>query len=213
MGVIVGGRVGYMLFYQPGMLIDSPLSLFAIWDGGMSFHGGLLGVLVAMALFARSRALAFFTVTDFIAPLVPIGLFFGRIGNFINAELWGSPTTLPWGMVFPGGGPEPRHPSMLYEALLEGLVLFLLLWLFSMKPRPRMTVSGLFLAGYGVFRFGVEFVREPDAHIGYLAGGWLTMGHLLSAPMILAGIALLGWGYRRGINDRPVHPQTGAESR
>ncbi|KTG16161.1 MULTISPECIES: prolipoprotein diacylglyceryl transferase [unclassified Guyparkeria] len=212
LGVILGGRIGYMLFYQPGMLIDSPLSLFAIWDGGMSFHGGLLGVLVAMALYARAQGLAFFTVTDFIAPLVPIGLFFGRIGNFINAELWGSPTTLPWGMVFPGAGPEPRHPSMLYEAFLEGLVLFLLLWLFSMKPRPRMAVSGLFLLGYGTFRFAVEFVREPDAHIGYLAGGWVTMGHILSAPMIVAGLALLAWAYRRGIMDRPAHHQPTASS-
>ncbi|MFW5955014.1 MAG: prolipoprotein diacylglyceryl transferase [Guyparkeria sp.] len=211
-GVIAGGRIGYMLFYQPGMLIESPLSLFAIWDGGMSFHGGLLGVLVATAIFAHRQGLAFFTVTDFIAPLVPVGLFFGRIGNFINTELWGSPTSLPWGMVFPGAGPEPRHPSMLYEAFLEGLVLFALLWVFSMRPRPRMAVSGLFLAGYGTFRFAVEFVREPDAHIGYLAGDWLTMGHLLSAPMVLAGIALLIWAYRRGIMDRPAHTQAGATS-
>ncbi|MFI9652680.1 prolipoprotein diacylglyceryl transferase [Guyparkeria halopsychrophila] len=207
LGAILGGRIGYMLFYQPGQLLDSPLSLFAIWDGGMSFHGGLLGVLATMAFYARRQGLAFFTVTDFIAPFVPIGLFFGRIGNFINAELWGGPTDLPWGMVFPGGGPAPRHPSMLYEAALEGLVLFILLWVFSMKPRPRMAVSGLFLAGYGTFRFAVEFVREPDAHIGYLAGDWLTMGHLLSAPMILAGIGLLFWAYRRGIMDRPVDTQ------
>jgi phosphatidylglycerol:prolipoprotein diacylglycerol transferase len=212
LGVIVGGRVGYMLFYQPMMLIGSPLSLFAIWDGGMSFHGGLLGVLVAMGLFAHRQKLAFFTITDFIAPLVPVGLFFGRIGNFINGELWGRPTSLPWGMIFPGAGPEPRHPSMLYEALLEGLLLFALLWWFSHKPRPRMAVSGLFLLGYGVFRFGVEFVREPDAHIGYLAGGWLTMGHLLSAPMILAGAILLALACRRGIMDRPVHAQAGARS-
>lgn len=212
LGVIAGGRIGYMLFYQPGQLIGSPLSLFALWDGGMSFHGGLLGVLVAMALYARRQRMAFFTLTDFIAPLVPIGLFFGRIGNFINAELWGSPTTLPWGMVFPGGGPEPRHPSMLYEAALEGLVLFVLLWVFSMKPRPRMAVSGLFLAGYGTFRFAVEFVREPDAHIGYLIGDWLTMGHVLSAPMIVAGIALLIWAYRRGIMDRPADTQPTART-
>ncbi len=212
LGVILGGRIGYVLFYQPGMLLDAPLSIFAIWDGGMSFHGGLLGVLVTMAIYVRRQGLAFFTITDFIAPLVPIGLFFGRIGNFINAELWGRPTELPWGMVFPGAGPLPRHPSMLYEAFLEGLVLFALLWVFSMKPRPRMAVSGLFLAGYGTFRFAVEFVREPDAHIGYLAGDWVTMGHLLSAPMIIAGIALLIWAYRRGIMDRPAHLQAESKS-
>ncbi|MFA7521772.1 MAG: prolipoprotein diacylglyceryl transferase [Halothiobacillaceae bacterium] len=212
LGVVIGGRVGYMIFYQPATLIHSPLSLFAIWDGGMSFHGGLIGVLITMALYAWRQGLAFFTVTDFIAPLVPIGLFFGRIGNFINAELWGSPTSLPWGMVFPGAGPEPRHPSMLYEAFLEGLLLFVILWLFSMRPRPRMAVSGLFLLGYGLFRFAVEFVREPDAHIGYLAGNWVTMGHLLSTPMILAGIALLVWAYRHGIMDRPATTQSSTSS-
>ncbi|WJW75892.1 prolipoprotein diacylglyceryl transferase [Thiohalobacter sp. IOR34] len=191
LGVILGGRIGYILFYNFALFLEDPLVLLRIWQGGMSFHGGLLGVLIAMWLYGHKTGRSFFQVTDFIAPLVPIGLGAGRIGNFINGELWGRPTDLPWGMVFPFVDQQPRHPSMLYEALLEGLVLFLLLWFYSAKPRPTMAVSGLFLCGYGVFRFAVEFVREPDAHIGYLAGGWLTMGHLLSAPMILAGVLLM----------------------
>lgn len=191
LGVVLGGRIGYMAFYNLTALIYDPLSLFRIWEGGMSFHGGLLGVLAAMGLFARKHGRPFFEVTDFIAPLVPIGLFFGRIGNFINGELWGKVTDLPWGMVFPTGGQLPRHPSQLYEATLEGLVLFTVLWIYSAKPRPQMAVSGLFLLLYGVFRLLVEFIREPDAHLGYLAFGWLTMGQLLSTPMILAGLLLL----------------------
>lgn len=195
-GVVLGGRSGYMLFYNLAALAYDPLSFFRVWEGGMSFHGGLVGVLVAMGLFARKYKRAFFEITDFIAPLVPIGLFFGRIGNFINGELWGKVTNLPWGMVFPAAGHLPRHPSQLYEALLEGIVLFAVLWLYSAKTRPQMAVSGLFLFLYGTFRFLVEFIREPDAHIGYLAFGWLTMGQVLSFPMIAAGLLLLALAYQ-----------------
>lgn len=196
LGVILGGRLGYTFFYNFGAFVADPLVILRIWEGGMSFHGGLLGVVVAYLLFARHQKLDPFVVGDFAAPLIPIGLFTGRIGNFVNGELWGRPTDLPWGMVFAHAPtPEPRHPSMLYEAFLEGVVLFAVLWWFGSKPRPRMAVAGLFLLLYGVFRGAVEFVRLPDAHIGYLAGGWLTMGMLLSAPMILAGALMLGWGY------------------
>ena len=203
LGVILGGRVGYILFYNFPEFIHRPWILFQIWQGGMSFHGGLVGVLFAMWLYGRRTGRGFFTVTDFMAPFVTIGLGAGRIGNFINGELWGRPTDLPWGMVFPFVDSQPRHPSMLYEALLEGLVLFLILWVYSSKPRPRMAVSGMFLLCYGLFRFAVEFVREPDAHIGYLAFDWLTMGHLLTLPMILCGIAFLLYAYR--YNAIPVH--------
>ena len=193
LGVILGGRIGYILFYNFDAFLSDPLMLLKIWQGGMSFHGGLLGVLIAMALFARKTGRTFFQVTDFIAPLVPPGLFFGRIGNFINGELWGRVTDSPWGMVFHtlGAGDLPRHPSQLYQAALEGLALFILLWLYSSKPRPTMAVSGLFLIGYGVFRFIVAFARQPDAHLGFLAFGWLTMGQLLSLPMIIFGILFM----------------------
>lgn len=191
LGVILGGRLGYILFYNFSEFLNDPSILIAIRGGGMSFHGGLLGVLVAMWLYKRKYQKSYFSVMDFVAPLVPLGLGFGRIGNFINAELWGAPTSLPWGMVFPAAGPEPRHPTPLYEAFLEGAVLFAILWWFSSKPRPVMAVSGVFAIGYGIFRFLVEFVRLPDAHIGYLAWGWLTMGQLLSIPLIVAGILLL----------------------
>jgi phosphatidylglycerol:prolipoprotein diacylglycerol transferase len=197
LGVVLGGRIGYTLVYNfPGFIAD-PLVLFRIWQGGMSFHGGLVGVLIAMWLYGRRTGRTFFQVTDYIAPLVPVGLGAGRIGNFINGELWGRPTDLPWGMVFPFVDPLPRHPSMLYEALLEGLVLFVILWVYSRRPRPTMAVSGLFLLCYGVFRFLVEFVRQPDAQIGYLAFDWLTMGHVLSLPMIVLGAAFLIYAYRR----------------
>lgn len=195
-GVVLGGRLGYTFFYNLPAFLDDPLVLLRVWEGGMAFHGGLLGVLVALWLYARRSGRHFFQVADFVAPLVPVGLFAGRIGNFINGELWGAPTSLPWGMVFPHVDALPRHPSMLYEAALEGLLLFLILWIYSRKPRPMMAVSGLFLLGYGLFRFLVEFVREPDAHIGYLAGDWLTMGMLLSTPMIVLGALLLGLAYR-----------------
>jgi phosphatidylglycerol:prolipoprotein diacylglycerol transferase len=197
LGVILGGRLGYTIFYNLPVFLQNPLSLFAIWQGGMSFHGGMLGVFVAMWLFGRRTGRSFFQVTDFIAPLVPIGLGAGRIGNFINGELWGRPTDLPWGMVFPYVDSQPRHPSMLYEALLEGLVLFVILWLYSSKPRPFRAVSGMFMLCYGMFRFGVEFVRVPDAHIGFVAFDWVTMGHLLSAPMILFGLFLLALAYSK----------------
>jgi phosphatidylglycerol:prolipoprotein diacylglycerol transferase len=171
--------------------------IFKIWQGGMSYHGGMIGVFVAMWMYARHTGRTFFQVTDFLAPLVPLGLGAGRLGNFINGELWGSPTTLPWGMVFPFVDSQPRHPSMLYEFILEGLVFFAILWIFSRKPRPTMAVSGLYLICYGVFRFAVEFVRVPDAHIGFLAFDWLTMGHLLSFPMIVIGLAFFIYAYRR----------------
>lgn len=200
LGTVLGGRIGYILFYSLPQFLEDPLLLFRIWQGGMSFHGGLLGVILAVWLYARRYGLGLVQLTDFAAPLVPIGLGAGRIGNFINAELWGAPTTLPWGMVFPGAGPSPRHPSQLYEAALEGLVLFVILWTFARKPRPLGAVSGLFLLAYGSFRFMVEFVRMPDAHLGYLAFGWLTMGQILSLPMIVGGIALLVWAYYKRRN-------------
>jgi len=198
LGVVLGGRIGYMLFYDLPVFLHHPLSLFKVWQGGMSFHGGLIGVLIAIALFARRYDKRYFAVVDFVAPLVPIGLFAGRIGNFINGELWGKVSNLPWAMVFPGAGPLPRQPSQLYEAALEGVTLFIILWVFSRKPRPTMAVSGLFALGYGVFRFLVEFVRVPDPQLGYLAFGWLTMGQVLSAPLIVVGIVLLWLAYRRG---------------
>jgi phosphatidylglycerol:prolipoprotein diacylglycerol transferase len=209
LGVILGGRIGYSLFYAGDRLLADPFYLLRIWEGGMSFHGGLLGVLLALYFFARRQRISYFQTTDFVAPLVPLGLFFGRLGNFINGELWGGPTTLPWGMQLPcarfpgwcqGAGQVwslPLHPSQLYQAALEGLLLFVLLWWFSARPRPVMAVSGLFLLGYGALRFAVEFVRLPDAHLGYLAWNWLTMGQLLSLPMLLAGALLLALAYRR----------------
>jgi len=197
LGVILGGRIGYVIFYNFTLFLEDPLMLLRIWQGGMSFHGGMLGVFVAMGLFGRKTGRSFFQVTDFMAPFVPIGLGAGRIGNFINGELWGRPTDLPWGMVFPFVDTRARHPSMLYEALLEGLVLFVILWLYSSRPRPFRAVSGMFMLCYGVFRFTVEFVREPDAHLGYIALDWVTMGHVLSAPMILFGLFLLGLAYSK----------------
>ena len=194
LGVILGGRIGYALFYGFDEVLRDPLRLLRLWEGGMSFHGGFLGVLAAMALYARRIQSGFFRITDFIAPLVPIGLGAGRIGNFINGELWGRPTSVPWGFVVDG---VTRHASQLYQATLEGLALFLLLWVYSSRRRPPVAVSGLFLLGYGVFRFLVEFVRLPDAHLGYVAFGWLTMGQVLSLPMILGGLLLLWLAHRR----------------
>ncbi len=198
LGVIIGGRLGSVLFYNLPYYLDNPIDIFKINQGGMSFHGGLIGALLAMVWFARKTNSGFFNVIDFIAPVVPIGLGCGRIGNFINGELWGAPSALPWAMIFPDprAGGIARHPSQLYEALLEGLLLFVILWLYSSKPRPMMAVSGLFLLGYGVFRFSVEFVRVPDAHIGYLAFGWVTMGQVLSFPMIILGFVSMVWAYR-----------------
>jgi phosphatidylglycerol---prolipoprotein diacylglyceryl transferase len=198
-GVIVGGRLGYILFYDLQSYLDAPLDIFRIWEGGMSFHGGLIGVLFAIAWFARRHNKTYFEVSDFVAPLIPVGLGAGRIGNFINGELWGRASDLPWAMVFadPRAGGVPRHPSQLYEAFLEGLVLFVILWIYSSKPRPFMSVSGLFLLCYGVFRFAVEFTRMPDTHIGFIAGDWMTMGQLLSLPMIAAGAGLMWRAYKR----------------
>ena len=190
-GIILGGRLGYVLFYDLPVYLSDPMEVVRIWNGGMSFHGGLLGVLVAFWYFARTRNRSFLDVSDFIAPLIPQGLFFGRLGNFINGELWGKVSDVPWAMIFPGAGPLPRHPSQLYEALLEGIVLFILLWAFSARKRKQGAVSGLFAVGYAVFRFAVEFVRVPDAQLGYLAFGWLTMGQLLCLPLLLVGLWLL----------------------
>lgn len=194
-GVVAGGRVGYVLFYQFSSFLADPLYLFKIWTGGMSFHGGLIGVLVALWLFARKKTVSFLVVGDFVAPIVPLGLAAGRIGNFINGELWGRVTDVPWAIVFPAAGPEPRHPSQLYQFALEGLTLFVLIWLFSRQPRPTGAVGGLFLAGYGVFRFIVEFARQPDAHLGLNTLG-LSQGQMLSIPMILLGLGLIVYAYK-----------------
>ncbi|PXX95783.1 prolipoprotein diacylglyceryl transferase [Halomonas sp. LBP4] len=202
-GIILGGRLGYVLFYGLEQLLANPLWLFRVWDGGMSFHGGLAGVLLAAWLFARKHRLAFFQLTDFIAPLVPIGLGAGRLGNFINHELPGRISEVPWAMVFPPMmelEPEPRHPSALYEFALEGVVLFAVLWWLSSRPRQRGMISGLFLVLYGAFRFSVEFVRLPDPHLGFIAFGWLTMGQLLTLPMLIAGLALVVWARRQPVD-------------
>jgi phosphatidylglycerol:prolipoprotein diacylglycerol transferase len=195
LGVILGGRLGYVLFYKPGHYAANPLEIFAIWQGGMSFHGGLLGVIFALWLYARRQGVDFLRLTDFLAPLCPLGIAAGRLGNFINGELYGRVTDLPWGMVFRHAGDAPRHPSQLYQLGLEGLALFALLWWFSSNPRPRGQVSGLFLIGYGAFRFIAEFGREPDAFLGLLALG-LSMGQWLSIPMVAVGLALFVWSRR-----------------
>jgi phosphatidylglycerol:prolipoprotein diacylglycerol transferase len=195
-GVVVGGRLGYVLFYRLEDYLHEPIKIFYVWEGGMSFHGGFLGVLVAMVWIAHLKKLKFLQITDFLAPLVPLGLGAGRIGNFINAELWGRRTDLLWGTVFPNVDRFPRHPSQLYEFALEGLVLFGLLWSYSDKRRPLGAVSALFLIGYGLLRFAVEFTREPDNFLGFLALG-LSMGQWLSLPMVLIGLILLAWSLRR----------------
>ncbi|MDJ0832517.1 MAG: prolipoprotein diacylglyceryl transferase [Gammaproteobacteria bacterium] len=212
LGVVIGGRVGSVLFYHFDTFVADPLYLFRVWQGGMSFHGGFIGVMLAMAWYKRKLGCSFFQLMDFVAPIVPLGLGAGRFGNFINGELWGAPSTLPWAMQLPCerfppdifsdfAGPlclQARHPSMLYEMLLEGFVLFALLWLYSRKPRPVMAVSALFLIGYGLFRSLVEVIRLPDAHLGYLLGtDWLTMGMLLSVPMLLVGMFMMFIAYRR----------------
>ncbi len=195
-GVVLGGRIGYMFFYNLKAFITNPLSFFQVWDGGMSFHGGLIGVIIVMLVLSWRWKTRFFQLADFVAPLIPIGLGAGRIGNFINGELWGRHTDVPWGMVFPAVDHLPRHPSQLYQAFLEGFVLFALLWWFTRKPRPAGSVAGLFLVAYSIFRIVVEFFREPDAHMGYIAFGWLTQGQLLSVPMLLIGVVLIWWAYR-----------------
>jgi phosphatidylglycerol:prolipoprotein diacylglycerol transferase len=210
LAVLLGGRVGYVLFYAFPEFLQNPVILFKVWEGGMSFHGGVLGVMFATWLFGRRFNRRFFECTDFIVPLAPLGLFAGRIGNFINGELWGKPGDVPWAMQLscsdfplacrdlPVGSlySPPLHPSQLYEAGLEGLLLFCIIWIYSAKPRPVMAVSGLFLLCYGLFRFAVEFVRVPDAHIDYLAFGWVTMGQVLTMPMLIGGLVLLTVAYR-----------------
>ena len=197
LGVIIGGRLGEVLFYSPGYYFSHPLKIFAVWEGGMSFHGGFLGVLIAMAWFAHKHQLSWLQLTDFIAPLVPPGLAFGRIGNFVNGELWGRPTDVPWAMIFPKVDNLPRHPSQLYEFALEGVLLFALLWLYARKPRPVGAVSGVFLIGYGCFRFFGEFTRNPDDGIFGLMTFGISMGQWLSLPMVAAGIAMLLWSNRK----------------
>ena len=228
LGVVLGGRIGYMLFYSFGSLLENPLSLFKVWEGGMSFHGGLLGVMAAALWWTRKQKLHFFDTMDFVAPLIPLGLGFGRLGNFIGAELWGKYTQAGWGVIFPSTDPNvlalkldaaqlqaqhaagaldqfARHPSQLYQAFLEGVLMFAILWWFSSKPRPRYAVSGMFAFLYGVFRFLVEFVRVPDEGIGYLAFGWLTMGQILSLPLIVLGLFFF-WLSRRSPTLQPVVP-------
>jgi phosphatidylglycerol:prolipoprotein diacylglycerol transferase len=215
--VVLGGRLGYVFFYSMDSFLQDPLFLFKITQGGMSFHGGLIGAIVAVWWFGRRTGRTFWLVSDFAAPLVPVGLGLGRIGNFIGGELWGRTTDVPWAMIFPNsiqaGGWQSealraawangsldhlaRHPSQLYQAFGEGLLLFLLLAFYSRKPRPAAAVSGLFLIGYGCFRFVAEFFREPDGHIGYITGGWLTMGMVLSIPMIVAGVIIMVFAYRK----------------
>ena len=225
LGVVLGGRIGYILFYSFGAFLDNPLMILRVWEGGMSFHGGLLGVMIAALWWTRKQKLHFFDTMDFVAPLIPLGLGFGRIGNFIGAELWGKYTQAGWGVIFPtdpafkdwtseqlqsqyvAGALDQfaRHPSQLYQAFLEGVLMFAILWWFSSKPRPRYAVSGTFALLYGVFRFLVEFVRVPDEGIGYLAFGWLTMGQVLSLPLIALGLFLF-WLSRRSPTLQPVIP-------
>ncbi|HVW63670.1 MAG TPA: prolipoprotein diacylglyceryl transferase [Nitrosospira sp.] len=207
LGVILGGRLGHILFYQFGYYLQHPLEIFAVWQGGMSFHGGFLGVITAMAFLARKYTLPWLVVTDFIAPLVPLGLGAGRIGNFINGELWGRPADVSWGMIFPDVDNVPRHPSQLYEFALEGLAFFLVLWIYSAKPRPVGAVSAVFLIGYGVFRSLAEFFREPeDGFMGFMTLG-ISMGQWLSLPMVAAGVIMLLWAYRR----HPLPPSGGMD--
>lgn len=196
-GVIVGGRLGYMLFYDFGGFMDNPLTLFQVWRGGMAFHGGLIGVAIALWFYSYKIKKSVWELTDFAAPLVPIGLAVGRIGNFINGELWGRVTTVSWGVIYPNAGILPRHPSEIYECFFEGVLLFIILWCFSSKPRPRFAVSAMFLLFYGMFRFSLEFFRQPDPQLGFIALNWLTMGQILSVPMILVGGLSLYWVYYR----------------
>ena len=201
-GVILGGRIGYILFYDLAFYLAEPTEILRIWHGGMSFHGGLIGVVLASWLWGRRHGKTLVEMLDFVAPLVPSGLFFGRMGNFINAELWGKVTDSAIGMVFPGAGPLPRHPSQLYEAGLEGLLTFVILWAYSSRPRPRGAVAGLFAVLYSLSRMFVEFFRVPDAQIGYLFGGWLTMGQVLCLPLLGAGLWLMFRSRRKGISLR-----------
>mgnify|MGYP000912641780 CR=1 FL=1 len=196
LGVILGGRLGYVLFYKPAYFAAHPAEIIEVWMGGMSFHGGFLGALVAIALVARKHKLGWWRMADFVAPLVPCGLAAGRLGNFINGELWGRATDVPWGMVFRHAGNAPRHPSQLYQFALEGVLLFVILWIYSARQRPAGAISGVFLLGYGAFRFIAEFFREPDDFLGLLAFR-MSMGQWLSLPMIILGVVLIAWAYRR----------------
>ncbi len=205
-GGVLGGRIGYGLFYNLPTYLSDPLAIFAVWQGGMSFHGGLVGIVIALWLFCRARDRSFVSTTDFLIPAIPIGLGLGRVANFINQELWGAPSELPWAVVFthPAAGALARHPSQLYEAVLEGVVLFVAMYLL-VRVRPRTgIITGSFLCAYGAIRFAIEFVREPDAHLGYLHGDWLTMGQVLSTPMLIAGIAFVFWATRRARPDERV---------
>lgn len=193
MGTLIGGRIGYVIFYNFKLFLENPTFLFRIWEGGMSFHGGLLGVAFALYLFAKKINQPFLIITDFTAPLVPIGIAFGRIGNFINGELPGRITTVFWGMIFPNTGPIPRHPSQLYECFFEGIFLFVIIWFYSRTPKTTGSISGLFLICYGLLRFGIEFLREPDLQLGFIAFNWLTMGQLLSLIMVFAGIMIMSF--------------------
>jgi phosphatidylglycerol---prolipoprotein diacylglyceryl transferase len=200
-GVLLGGRLGYVLFYNLPYYLKHPAQIMAVWDGGMSFHGGLIGVLAAGLLFSRKSGVSFLGLAELVVPVAPIGLFLGRLGNFINGELWGRPSDVPWAMIFPraplvGGLMVPRHPSQLYEALLEGLLLFTILWVLAQKQRPRGVILGAFLTLYGSFRFCLEFFRQPDPQLGFI-GGVVTMGQILSIPMILIGIGVIVWALRR----------------
>jgi phosphatidylglycerol:prolipoprotein diacylglycerol transferase len=200
-GVLLGGRLGYVLFYNLPYYLEHPVQIVAVWDGGMSFHGGLIGVTVGGLLFSRKSRIPFWSLTELVVPVAPMGLFLGRIGNFINGELWGRPSNVPWAMIFPRaplvhGVMVPRHPSQLYEAILEGLVLFTILWVLARKPRPKGLLLGTFLTFYGLFRSFVEFFRQPDPQLGYI-GGFITMGQILSIPMVLIGIGLIVWAVRR----------------
>ena len=190
-GVVLGGRIGYVLFYQFTAFVQEPTMILRVWEGGMSFHGGLIGVIVAVIYNARKQQRSFASMMDFVAPIVPLGLGAGRLGNFIGGELWGRPTDLPWGMIFPHVDKLARHPSQLYQFALEGVILFVLVWLYSAKPRASLQVSGMFLLGYGAQRFVVEFARQPDAHLNFIAFDWLTQGQLLSLPMVALGFYLL----------------------
>lgn len=196
LGVVLGGRIGYVLFYQTAAWLADPALLLRVWEGGMSFHGGLVGVMVALWWFARAHDIRWLALMDFSAPLIPVGLAAGRLGNFINGELWGRVTDVPWGMVFPEAGTALRHPSPLYEGFFEGMVLFVLLWWYSAKPRPVGSVSALFLMLYGVMRFVLEFFRQPDLQLGFVWGGWMTMGQLLCMPMVMCGMMLFIYAYR-----------------
>lgn len=197
MGLVIGARVGYVMFYNFPAFLEDPIWLFRVWEGGMSFHGGLLGVLFAMFLFSKKIKQSFLRIMDFVVVLAPTGLFCGRMGNFIGQELWGRPTTSAWGIEFPNDPGVFRHPSQLYEAFLEGIVLFIILFVFSRKPRPAAAVGAVFLIFYGIFRFSVEFVREPDAHIQFDLFDWMTRGQILSAPMVIIGLIFLVGAYAK----------------